>query len=87
MTNHMHRFAAELVDVVALGGQRVVIRPLLPQDAELAKGFFSSLSPAARYQRFLSPMRSLPRDSRSSGAGVTSRRRKRGAIRFTAPPA
>ena len=60
MTNHMHRFAAELVDVVALGGQRVVIRPLLPQDAELAKAFFSSLSPAARYQRFLSPMRSLP---------------------------
>ena len=38
----------------------MVIRPLLPQDAELAKAFFGSLSPAARYQRFLSPMRSLP---------------------------
>ena len=60
MTCHMDRFAAERTDVVALGGQRVVIRPLLPQDAELAKAFFGSLSPAARYQRFLSPMRSLP---------------------------
>ncbi|HEX2335552.1 MAG TPA: GNAT family N-acetyltransferase [Hyphomicrobiaceae bacterium] len=60
MTYQMDRFAAELIDVVALGGQRVVIRPLLPQDAELTKAFFGSLSPAARYQRFLSPMRSLP---------------------------
>ena len=60
MTKQIDRFAGERVDVVALGGQRVVIRPLLPQDAELAKAFFGSLSPTARYQRFLSPMRSLP---------------------------
>ena len=60
MTKQIDRFAGERVDVVALGGQRVVIRPLLPHDAELAKAFFGSLSPTARYQRFLSPMRSLP---------------------------
>jgi RimJ/RimL family protein N-acetyltransferase len=60
MTDHIDHSLAERSDVVELGGQRVVIRPLLPQDAELAKAFFASLSPSARYQRFLSPMRSLP---------------------------
>jgi RimJ/RimL family protein N-acetyltransferase len=60
MTDHIDGSLAERSDVVELGGQRVLIRPLRPQDAELATAFFASLSPSARYQRFLSPMRSLP---------------------------
>ena len=60
MTYQIHRYPAELIDVVALGGERVVIRPVLPQDADLTAAFFGNLSPRARHQRFLSPMRLLP---------------------------
>ena len=36
MTYQIHRYPAELIDVVRLtGGARVVIRPVLPQDREL----------------------------------------------------
>jgi hypothetical protein len=36
MTYQIHRYPAELVDVVHLSdGARVVIRPVLPQDREL----------------------------------------------------
>lgn len=60
MTDQINRYPAELIDVVALADQRVVIRPVLPQDADLTDAFFKNLSPTARYQRFLSPMRLLP---------------------------
>jgi acetyltransferase len=59
----IHRYPAEMIDVVRLaGGQRVVIRPVLPQDADLTSAFFSDLPAPARYDRFLSPMRVLPPD-------------------------
>ena len=60
MTGQRHRYPAELIDVVELAGQRVVIRPVLPQDEGLTDAFFGNLSPRARQQRFLSPMRLLP---------------------------
>jgi len=60
MTYQIHRYPADLIDVVQLGGERVVIRPVLPQDADLTEAFFGSLSARARHQRFLSPMRLLP---------------------------
>src|SRR5262249_53033571 len=60
MTYQIHRYPADLIDVVQLGGERVVISPVLPQDADLTEAFFSNLSPRARHQRFLSPMRLLP---------------------------
>jgi RimJ/RimL family protein N-acetyltransferase len=60
MTYQIHRYPADLIDVVQLGGARVVIRPVLPQDADLTDAFFGNLSPRARHQRFLSPMRLLP---------------------------
>jgi acetyltransferase len=56
----IHRYPAELIDVVHIAGGRVVIRPVLPQDAELTGAFFRALSAPARYDRFLSPMRELP---------------------------
>jgi acetyltransferase len=61
MTYQIHRYPAELIDVVRLGGgERVVIRPVLPQDVDLTTAFFRNLSPPARYDRFMTSMRELP---------------------------
>lgn len=61
MLYEIHRYPAELIDVVRLGGgQRVVIRPVLPQDADLTSAFFRNLSSPSRYDRFMTPMRELP---------------------------
>jgi acetyltransferase len=63
MTYQIHRYPADLIDVVHLaGGQRVVIRPVLPQDADLTEAFFHNLSGSARYDRFMTHMRDLPPD-------------------------
>ena len=61
MLYQIHRYPADLIDVVRLnGGQRLVIRPVLPQDEDLTTEFFGSLPAPARYDRFMSPMRSVP---------------------------
>ena len=63
MLYQIHRYPAELIDVVRLaGGQRVVIRPVLPQDEGLTAAFFGNLPAPARYDRFMTPMRHLPPD-------------------------
>ena len=61
MTYQIHRYPAELIDVVRVaGGKRVVVRPVLPQDEDLTKAFFRDLSAPARYDRFMTSMRELP---------------------------
>ena len=61
MIYQIHRYPADLIDVVRLpGGHRVVIRPVLPQDEDLTSAFFRNLSAPARYDRFMTPMRDLP---------------------------
>jgi RimJ/RimL family protein N-acetyltransferase len=61
MLYQIHRYPAELIDVVRLvGGKRVVIRPVLPQDEGLTMAFFGNLPDPARYDRFMTPMRNLP---------------------------
>ena len=61
MLYQIHHYPAELIDVVWLaGGQRVVVRPVLPQDEDLTTAFFGNLPAPARYDRFMSPMRNLP---------------------------
>jgi RimJ/RimL family protein N-acetyltransferase len=61
MLYQIHHYPAELIDVVRLGnGQRIVIRPVLPQDRELTDAFFRNLSRDSRYDRFMTPMRELP---------------------------
>jgi GNAT superfamily N-acetyltransferase len=61
MLYQIHRYPAELIDVVRLGGgRRVVIRPVLPQDEDATTAFFGNLPAPARYDRFMSPMRNLP---------------------------
>jgi RimJ/RimL family protein N-acetyltransferase len=57
----IHRYPADMIDVVRVpGGDRVVVRPVLPQDAELTAAFFRGLSGSSRYDRFLSPLREPP---------------------------
>ena len=60
MLYQIHRYPADLIDVVRLDGRRVVIRPVLPQDEQLTVAFFGGLPSSARYDRFMSPMRNLP---------------------------
>ena len=63
MLYQIHHYPAELIDVIWLtGGERVVIRPVLPQDATLTSAFFGNLPAPARYDRFMTPMRVLPPD-------------------------
>jgi GNAT superfamily N-acetyltransferase len=63
MQYQIHRYPAELIDVVRLrDDRRVLIRPVLPQDEAITSAFFGSLPPRARYDRFMAPMRNLPPD-------------------------
>ena len=60
MAYQIQRYPAELIDVVRLtAGERVVIRPVLPQDRELLNAFFHSLSADARCSRFMHPVSEL----------------------------
>ena len=60
MLYQIHRYPANLIDVVRLAGRRVVIRPVLPQDEHLTAAFFGDLPASARYDRFMGPMQCLP---------------------------
>ena len=60
MLYQIHRYPADLIDVVRIrGGRRVLIRPVLPQDESVTSAFFGSLPARARYNRFLAPVRDL----------------------------
>ena len=61
MTYSLPRYPVHLIDVVRLtGGSRVTIRPTLPQDMELQRAFFRSLSAKSRYCRFMTGLNELP---------------------------
>lgn len=61
MTSTIPRYPVHLIDVVWVAdGSRVTIRPTLPQDVELQREFFRTLSAKSRYCRFLSPVKELP---------------------------
>lgn len=61
MLYQIHRYPADLIDVVRLrDGRRVLVRPVLPQDEDITSAFFGSLPARARYDRFMAPMPSLP---------------------------
>ena len=61
MTYTIARYPVHLIDVVRLtDGRRVTIRPTLPQDVELQRSFFRSLSAESRYRRFMTRLNELP---------------------------
>lgn len=55
------RYPTALIDRLPLADGRVVtVRPVLPQDAELAQRFVAALSPETRYRRFQMGVGALP---------------------------
>jgi acetyltransferase len=57
----MPRYPVHLIDVVHLpAGTRVMLRPILPQDMDLQRAFFRSLSVHSRYNRFMTRLNELP---------------------------
>lgn len=61
MTYTIHAYPVQLIDVVQLGdGDRITVRPVLPQDAGLTRTFVRQLSAAARRFRFMTGMAELP---------------------------
>ncbi len=60
MAYQIHRYSTELIDVIHVtDGERVVIRPVLPQDRELMVAFFHELPADARCSRFMHPVSEL----------------------------
>lgn len=54
------RYPFDLVDVWhARNGERVLVRPVHPQDLELARAFVRELSPESRYNRFHGALKEL----------------------------
>jgi RimJ/RimL family protein N-acetyltransferase len=63
MTYVIHRYPAELIDVVHLiEGGRVTVRPVLPQDADMLQTFVRDLSAGSRRNRFFRFLHELPSD-------------------------
>jgi acetyltransferase len=63
MTYTIHRYPAELIDVVRLvDGSKVTLRPVLPQDADIMQSFVRTLSEESRRNRFFRALRELPKD-------------------------
>ncbi len=58
------RYPVELIDVWRLNdGRRVLVRPILPQDAPLFDAFVRGLAARSRYLRFHGPVAALPADA------------------------
>lgn len=71
MTYAIERYPAELIDIVRVtGGERVTIRPVLPQDEELLAAFFRDLSDASRRNRFFRSLHELPAGLAHSFASI-----------------
>jgi acetyltransferase len=61
VTYTIPRYPVHLIDVVRVAdGTSVTIRPTLPQDVELQREFFRTLSAEGRYCRFMTPLNELP---------------------------
>jgi GNAT superfamily N-acetyltransferase len=56
----IHRYPAELIDIVhGANGERIMLRPVLPQDTELMQDFVRGLSPESRRNRFFRTLHEL----------------------------
>jgi acetyltransferase len=57
----IHRYPSVLIDrVVLVDGRAVMVRPILPQDAQAEQDFVASLSPSTRRRRFHLAVNALP---------------------------
>lgn len=57
----IHRYPTQWIESVRLTDDRsVLLRPVLPQDAELQQAFVRSLAPLTRRRRFHGPLNELP---------------------------
>src|SRR5512139_3446924 len=57
----VHRIPTALIETMHLNdGRSVLVRPVLPQDADLQQAFVRQLSPLSRRRRFHGPMVELP---------------------------
>jgi len=57
----IHRVPTSLIETLRLkDGRSVLVRPVLPQDAELQQSFVRMLSPLSRRRRFHAPIAELP---------------------------
>ena len=57
----IQRYPVHMIDVMrTTDGRRITIRPTLPQDRELQKEFFRSLSAESRHSRFMTRLKELP---------------------------
>jgi acetyltransferase len=74
VTYNIHRYPVHLIDVVRVAdGSRVTIRPTLPQDLELQREFFRTLSATSRYCRFMTRFNELPDALAEPFAGIDYR--------------
>lgn len=63
MTYAIHHYPTELIDVCwSRHGQRITVRPVLPQDAEPSQQFVRALSRRSRYRRFHGAINELTPD-------------------------
>lgn len=61
MIYSIHRYPAELIDVMYLPDERrLIIRPVLPQDAAIIQAFIRDLSDRSRRNRFFRTFHELP---------------------------
>ena len=57
----IHRLPVDLIDRVTLAdGRELIVRPVLPQDAEATQDFVRALSRTSRYRRFHAGLPMLP---------------------------
>ncbi len=57
----IHPYPSRLVQTIKLrDGTPVLVRPIMPEDAELEQQFVRGLSPETKYFRFMSALRELP---------------------------
>jgi acetyltransferase len=71
LTYTIPHYPVHLIDVVRMAdASRVIIRPTLPQDAELQRDFFRALSAESRYGRFITPFIELPENMAQRFASI-----------------
>lgn len=71
LTYTIPHYPVHLIDVVRVAdGSRVTIRPTLPQDVELQRDFFRTLSAESRYCRFMTRLTELPEAMAQRFAGI-----------------